>query len=213
MTLQRDYEFRRENKCRIIPCHIWFLHIIISFLVDERLNFAIRLTKPEYFTRRNQELPSQRLLYLCWIQPKTNTILPVGRFMGIKIRILCKELCYTSCSSSSEGSLFRQGSWKHYSPSWCSEVNGLIRGVNLVNHASLQMGLLGIWVVALSGNGFVASLKIVTLKIITFSTEYKNVCLLFFSFQIPLPRRSLRHTRFVVPLFLNNNISFHVLIA
>ena len=78
--------------------------------------------------------------------------------------------------------------------------------MNLVNHASLQMVLLGIWVVALSGNGFVASLKIVTLKIITFSTEYKNVFLLFFLFQIPLPRRSLRHTRFVVPLFLNNII-------
>ena len=93
-----------------------------------------------------------------------------------------------------------------YSPSWCSEVNGFIRGVNLVNHASLQMVLLGIWFVALFGNGFVASLKIVTLKIITFSTEYKNVCLLFFSFQIPLPRKSLRRTRFVVPLFLNNII-------
>ena len=66
-----------------------------------------------------------------------------------------------------------------YSPSWCSEVNGFIRGVNLVNHASLLMVLLGIWFVALSGNGFVASLKIGTLKIITFSTEYKNVCLLF----------------------------------
>ena len=56
MTLQRDYEFRRENQCRIILFHIGFLHIIISFLVDERLNFAIRLTKPEYFTRRNQEI-------------------------------------------------------------------------------------------------------------------------------------------------------------
>ena len=55
MTLQRDYEFRRENQCRIILCHIGFFHIIISFLVDERLNLAIRLTKPECFTRRNQE--------------------------------------------------------------------------------------------------------------------------------------------------------------
>ena len=28
---------------------------MIPFLVDERLSFAVRLTKPEYFTRHNQE--------------------------------------------------------------------------------------------------------------------------------------------------------------
>ena len=78
--------------------------------MDERLNFAIRLTKSEYFTRRNQETTTFTEAGLPVLgQPKTNTILPVGRFMGIKIRILCKELFYTSCTSSSEGSLFRQG--------------------------------------------------------------------------------------------------------
>ena len=36
-------------------------------------------------------------------------------------------------------------------PSCCSEVNGITRGVNLVNHASVLMVLLGIWFIALLG--------------------------------------------------------------
>ena len=78
MTLQRDYEFRRENQCRIILCLIWLLHIIISFFVDERLNFAIRFTKPECFTRRNQE---------------TTTFTEVG----LPVPVSTKDNYHTSC--------------------------------------------------------------------------------------------------------------------